>query len=1031
MATIPRNYVRLDGSERKPSQGARLLGPADEHETFMVTILVRRRPDGPPLPDYDYFLRTHPARRRRLSSDEFADKYGAAPDDLKKVSDFAAARGLTVLETHPARRTVVVSGTVTQMNHAFGVSLGRYEHEVVRRRGARPHTETYRGRDGFIHIPADLAQVIVGVFGLDNRRIGQRNSGDPPSTAPISTATVTSLYDFPTTPATGQTIGILSEAGYLASDINSTFGGSPPTITDINIDTGSNLGPIDFGETTQDICIAALAAPGAAIAVYFTPPTEQGWIDMIHRLVHPNVGDPVCSVMSSSFYVSDGDDLPTLANESISVAWLNAATSAFNDAAIQAVTVCIAAGDTGSNSKVGANPAAWGKPFAGDGKAHVQYPGSDPWVLCVGGTTIGDIAGSSFDEYVWNDPTSGDPSFWGTTGGGISDFFALPSYQSAAGVPVSINDGHAGRGVPDVAGNASLHSGYSGIVFGGASFVGNGTSASTPLWAGLIAVINAAFLENVGFVNPAIYALGSSVFRDIDPPPGPPNNSNGGIAGYPAGPGWDACTGWGSPRGKSLLAGLRRFYGRVIAVNEQDNLQFGTVCHGPAYRKLEVFNVGDQKLFISSISIIGPAAFTLLPNPSAPVAIAPGDHVDFTIEYNPTAHVGLQAATVRIVSDDPVTPVLDLPTSGSWGTGALETIIADHGDFGDVCLGSFVDRPLTLNNNGPCALKILHLSAVPADFETPNIASLPLVVAAGVSITLPIRFRPVSLGHKTGTITIVSDDPSSPHHVRVSGTADSPRLVLGIADHGNFGNVCVGSFKDEPLLLNNGGKCTLLVNAIASSSGDFLVPEILSYPIAVAAGASVSLPIRFQPASFGPTPPGTVITVDSNDPHGPKSIHVSGNAPHGKLVVTGSTFFGGVRACCREERVISVCNVGDCKLHVSSVALKRKNRHWKLINNPFPATLHPGSCLAVVIRYKATEKYPRACELVITSDDPTTPVKVLELLASTIWSDCGCRKCCDDCRKGCCEKRHCEPCCCEKCHDDCDDERGDDDDRDC
>jgi hypothetical protein len=131
-----------------------------------------------------------------------------------------------------------------------------------------------------------------------------------------------------------------------------------------------------------------------------------------------------------------------------------------------------------------------------------------------------------------------------------------------------------------------------------------------------------------------------------------------------------------------------------------------------------------------------------------------------------------------------------------------------------------------------------------------------------------------------------------------------------------------------------------------------------------------------------------------------------------------------VKACRSVERTISICNVGDCKLHVSSVAFKHKNRHWKLINNPFPATLHPGSCLGVVIRYKATEKYPRSAELIITSDDPITPVKTVEVVAYTIWCDC-CQKTCEDCRKGTCEKPHHNPCCCVKCYkggDDCDDE---------
>src|SRR5206468_3893505 len=108
------------------------------------------------------------------------------------------------------------------------------------------------------------------------------------------------------------------------------------------------------------------AAPGAAIAVYFTTQTQQGWIDCINRVVHPNDGDPLCNVLSISFYVADRDDLSGVPDEDIAASWITAMNQAFQDAAIQGVTVCIASGDTGSDSKVG------------DGKAHVQYPASDP-----------------------------------------------------------------------------------------------------------------------------------------------------------------------------------------------------------------------------------------------------------------------------------------------------------------------------------------------------------------------------------------------------------------------------------------------------------------------------------------------------------------------------------------------------------------------------------------------------------------------------------------------------------------------------
>ena len=100
-----------------------------------------------------------------------------------------------------------------------------------------------------------------------------------------------------------------------------------------------------------------------------------------------------------------------------------------------------------------------------------------------------------------------------------------------------------------------MASGYPIIVGGSPPLTGDGTSASAPLWAGLTAVLNAALDENIGFVNPVLYALGSSVFRDIVAEPGAADNSLFGVPGYPAGPGWDACTGWGTPRGKALLQG--------------------------------------------------------------------------------------------------------------------------------------------------------------------------------------------------------------------------------------------------------------------------------------------------------------------------------------------------------------------------------------------------------------------------------------------------------------------------------------------
>src|SRR5580658_7175271 len=225
MADPQAGYQRLEQSERRPSADTRFLGPADENEMIQVTIVLRRRTDGEKVPAYSE-IAAKSSVHRPSSPEEFARKYGAAPEEIERVENFARANGLTVDRSHPGRRTVVVSGTVAQMSRAFAVELGRYERPSTRRgRFAPPSTETYRGRDGFISVPADIAPFIVGVFGLDNRNITHRSiaASDPTNTKTITVPQVRQLYDFPTNSAAGQTIAIFSESGYALSDIQKYF----------------------------------------------------------------------------------------------------------------------------------------------------------------------------------------------------------------------------------------------------------------------------------------------------------------------------------------------------------------------------------------------------------------------------------------------------------------------------------------------------------------------------------------------------------------------------------------------------------------------------------------------------------------------------------------------------------------------------------------------------------------------------------------------------------------------------------------
>ncbi|MEK1888597.1 MAG: choice-of-anchor D domain-containing protein [Phyllobacterium sp.] len=464
--------------------------------------------------------------------------------------------------------------------------------------------------------------------------------------------------------------------------------------------------------------------------------------------------------------------------------------------------------------------------------------------------------------------------------------------------------------------------------------------------------------------------------------------------------------------------------GPSIAVNLEHDLAFGTICQGPQYLTLEIFNVGMSDLTITSVQrLMGSASFSVLATPGTPLGIAPGEHVDFTIKYDPSAAAGPETATIRIASNDPNAPVVDLSATGARGSARMVTAIADSGNFGNVCLGSIADKELTINNRGTCPLLIFSVSSSSTEFLAPSVVAFPLLISSGASLSLPIRFQPGSLGAKSAIVTLTSNDPGGDRQIAVSGTAPAPRLNLMIADSGNFGNVCVGSFVDKALTVFNNGGCTLSVTGVVSSGSEFIVPSVSTYPITIAAGGSIELPIRFEPSSFGGK--SATIDVSSDDPSGVKSVSVYGNAPSGKITLTGSTCFGGVRACCRAERTIAICNIGDCKLHVTSVAFKRKSPHWRLINNPFPASLHPGSCLDVLIRYKATEKCPRCCELIITSDDPDNPIITLDVMAYTIWNDCSCNKDCEDCKKGCCDKHH-NDCTCGECLDDCCDDEDED-----
>lgn len=508
--------IPVPGSHREPVPGAKYVGPVKDEDEVKVTLVLRRHGGNPAIPEAGGFS------SKIRSREHYGEVHGASPKDIAAVENFAHANGLTVVEHHASSRRLVLAGSAQRMQEAFQVKLGVYE---VAHRGFN-----YRGRQGSVCLPEGLEPVVVAVLGLDNRPVAKPHFRQHKAqvTPPISFSPlqIAQLYDFPSgMTGAGETIAIIElGGGYQASDLSTYFSalglGQGPSVTAVSVDGGTNQpGGSADGEVELDIEVAGAIAPGANIAVYFAPNTDQGFVDAISQAVHDTTRKP--SILSISW----GGPEDSWTEQS-----RNAMNAALQDAAALGVTVTVAAGDDGSTDG------------ESDGQQHVDFPGSSPYALTCGGTTLQASGNAISSETVWNELASNE----GATGGGVSRYFALPTYQQIVNVPKQPQTGFAGRGVPDVAGDADPTTGYNVRVDGQDTVIG-GTSAVAPLWAGLIALINQKLGTPAGYLNPLIYKIGESAFNDI-------TQGNNGY--FQAATGWDPCAGLGSPNGTALLTAL-------------------------------------------------------------------------------------------------------------------------------------------------------------------------------------------------------------------------------------------------------------------------------------------------------------------------------------------------------------------------------------------------------------------------------------------------------------------------------------------
>jgi subtilase family serine protease len=500
---------------------------------------------------------------RYLSVGQFAARFGASPDAVAAVRATLLGDGLSPGALAPDGLSIAVSGSAAQASQAFTVSLRRYRE----RDGRQVFSNTAAPR-----VPAALGGVVQDVLGLDNvpaaapasLRRGRLKAVAHAASQPFTggsgpvPCTAASLGTGPTGPYTidqvanaygigglysggdlgaGVTIALYELEPYAAGDLGAfrTCFSASAAVTNVAVDGGpvpdTPPDPASGLETSLDLDNVIGVAPSSHVHVYQGPNTNGGVYDTFAAIV----GDDTAQVVSDSWGLCEPLTDPTE---------LAAENTLFQEAATQGQSVFVAAGDSGSAACAPAN---------GSPALAVDDAASQPFVTGVGGTRLGAL-GPPTVESVWN----------GSGGGGISAFWTMPSYQTAA-VPGVINSFSSGvpcsaqvplgycREVPDVSADAAPSTGYRVYWNGGWLDVG-GTSAAAPLWAGLTALADASGIgvcapgSPLGLLNPALYAIAAGVghadaLNDIISG----NNNPSGFGAYPATTGYDMATGLGTP----------------------------------------------------------------------------------------------------------------------------------------------------------------------------------------------------------------------------------------------------------------------------------------------------------------------------------------------------------------------------------------------------------------------------------------------------------------------------------------------------
>jgi uncharacterized repeat protein (TIGR03803 family) len=814
---------------------------------------------------------SHPSYRRYLKPQEFTARFGPTAEDYDAVRKFAEKHDLQITATHPNRMLLDLRGSAGNIEKAFKLRLNVYNHPREARTFFAPDSEPL----------VDATLPILSVSGLENyelpRPLGKRREID-------STKTFAETYTTGTAPlgylsgndfrnaylpgvqldGSGEAIGIFSMDGYFPNDVSSYLAqaGLPSVpLTNVLLNGFSGSPGNHNDEAALDITMAISMAPGLSKVIMYEGSVPN---DILNAMANDNQARQLSC--SWGFYPAIDP----------------ARDQIFQQFAAQGQTFFQASGDNG----------AWTQ--------GVFPPSDNPYITIVGGTSLETAApgGPLLSE-----------TAWAGSGGGFSTNFAIPPWQQ--GMNMVTNQGSTTmRNIPDVAAVADAV--FWLVAFNGEFFVTAGTSASTPMWAGVCALANQRAAQfgqpPVGFINPAVYATGKSVaaplaFHDILVG----NNTNSTSSNrFFARPGYDLTTGWGTPAGPGLLSSLS-IPPTLLKVNPTNGLFISGPAGGPFLPANQSFGITNFSTAPLTWSLVqtsswlkaSPLSGTL--NPGAGVTLVnftlaaiasnlpPGSYTS-TLTFNNNTDYSLQTGTFTLA-------IVTAPTLSSQPSNQ-NVFEGSTAIFSSTAISNAFVGWRWCFDNGSTSIPL-------ANDENISGAQTPTLTIRNVSTTNVGAYF-VMATNGTGSVTSSNAFLTIVPWRPVIVEQPTNQTVLP----GQVATLAVRATGSQPLFyqwqLNGssvpgGQTATLGVSGSEASAGAYSVTISNSLGVATSTPAMLTIPPLLSPGSslqvvhlFGspqrsvPAPGGGTITIPASDA-------IDGSKPNELVLLPSGQFYGSTR----------------------------------------------------------------------------------------------------------------------------------------